>query len=82
MRLRGRQLQRAKWDILYTVCTRMAAVSAGVSESTLRLVEEDIPGASLTEPFESYTVTELSWWLLCRGISAPKSWKKAQVLSR
>ena len=40
---------------------RMAAVSAGVSESTLRLVEEDIPGTSLIEPFESYTVTELSW---------------------
>ena len=60
----------------------MAAVSAGVSESTLRLVEEDIPGASLTEPFASYTVTELSWSLLCCGISAPKSWKKARVLSR
>ena len=62
--------------------SRMAVVSGGLSESTLCLVEEDIPGASLTEPFESYTVTELSWWLLCRGIGAPKSWKKAQVLSR
>ena len=32
----------------YTICTRTAAVSAGVNESTLCLVEEDIPGASLT----------------------------------
>ena len=83
MRLHGQQLHRAKWDLPpYTVCTRTAALSAAVSESTLCLVEEDIPGASFTEPFESYTVTELSWWLLCRGISAPKSQKKAQVSSR
>ena len=83
MRLRGQQLHPGKWDLpSYTVCTRTAAVSATVSESMLRLVEEDIPGASLTELFESYTITELCWWLLCRGISAPKSWKKAQVLSR
>ena len=49
---------------------------------TLTLTEDDIPGASLREPFESHTVAELRWWLLCRGITAPTSWKKAQVVKR
>ena len=30
---------------------------------TLTLSEKDIPGASVREPFESYTVAELHWWL-------------------
>ena len=60
----------------------MATISADGSDTTLHLKEDDIPGASLTEPLESHTVTELSWWLLCRGISVPRSWEKAQVLRR
>lgn len=48
----------------------------------LALTEEDIPGAALSEPFDSHTVTELRWWLLCRGITVPTSWKKAQVVKR
>ena len=28
------------------------------------------------EPFISYTMPELSWWLLCHGISVPASLKK------
>ena len=48
----------------------------------LVLTEDDIPGASLTEPFESHTVAELRWWLLCRGITVPTSWKKAQVVKK
>ena len=31
---------------------------------TLTLTEDDIPGASLREPFESHTVAELRWWLV------------------
>ena len=60
----------------------MATGGTDGSDITLCLVEADIPGASLAEPFETHTVTELSWWLLCRGISTPKSWKKAQVVHR
>ena len=51
-------------------------------DAPLALTEEDIPGAVLAEPFESHTVTELRWWLLCRGITVPTSWKKAQVVKR
>ena len=36
----------------------------------------DIPGADLSEPFDSHTMPELRWWLLCRGIIVPTSWKK------
>ena len=49
---------------------------------TLTLTEDDIPGASLREPFESHTVAELRWWLLCRGITVPTTWKKVQVVKR
>ncbi len=48
----------------------------------LSLTEEDIPGASLTEPFEGHSTTELRWWLLYRWISVPTSWKKAQAVNR
>ena len=54
---------------------------ATVSNDIL-LVETDIPGASLSEPFETHTVSELTWWLLCRGVTVPKSWKKAQIVCR
>lgn len=49
---------------------------------TLTLTEDDIPGASLREPFERHTVAELRWWLLCRGITVPASWKKVQIVRR
>lgn len=39
----------------------------------------DIPGADLKEPFETHAMPALRWWLLCRGIRAPSSWKKQQV---
>ena len=44
------------------------------------LTEEDIPGAVLCEPLEAATVHSLKWWLLCRGIQCPSSWKKAQLI--
>ena len=52
------------------------------SNVNVALTEEDIPGACLSEPYELHTNTELRWWLLCRGISAPSSWKKAQLVER
>ena len=30
----------------------------------IKLTEDDIPGAALTEPLESHTVVALKWWLL------------------
>jgi hypothetical protein len=48
----------------------------------VKLTENDIPGASLSEPLETHTIPELKWWLLCRGIQPPTSLKKAQIISR
>ena len=41
-----------------------------VMTDLLELVEEDIPGAILSEPFEAHTNPSLRWWLLCRGVQA------------
>ena len=65
----------------------ISADSQGTSSDSIvgndvQLTENDIPGASLKEPFESHTVSQLRWWLLCRGIVAPTSWKKPQVIQR
>ncbi len=50
--------------------------------SEVTLTEEDIPGAKLSKPYDKHTVSALRWWLLCRGIKVPGSWKKQQVLDR
>ena len=50
--------------------------------TVVTLTPSDIPGAVLCDPFEQHTVVALRWWLLCRGIKAPTSWKKQQVVSR
>ena len=58
-------------------------MSACSSEAVVvTLTEEDIPGARLDEPFDRYTIPELKWWLLCRGIKAPTSLKKQQIITR
>ena len=51
-------------------------------EASVQLTECDIPGASLSEPMASHTVPQLRWWLLCRDIRVPTSWKKQKLLSR
>ena len=38
-------------------------------------------GATLEEPLDSETVPQLRWWLLCHGIQAPSSEKKAAVIN-
>ena len=58
----------------------MAEVSTELPEVTLSAA--DIPGADLCEPFDRHTVPALRWWLLCRGIKAPSSWKKQQLIDR
>ena len=55
------------------------ATTSGTSEE---LTESDIPGAILEEPLEKATVHALKWWLLCRGIKAPSSWRKAKLIER
>ena len=49
---------------------------------TIRLTEGDIPGAKLTGPMDCYTMAELKWWLLCRGVKVPNLWNKKQLISR
>ena len=57
----------------------MATTSGAVD---VVLIPADIPRADLSEPLESHTMPALRWWLLCRGITAPASWKKKQLIDR
>ena len=43
---------------------------------------EDIPGAVLTDPLDKHKIPSLRWWLLCRGITAPHSLKKKELIDR
>lgn len=53
-----------------------------VATAVDELTESDIPGATLHEPLESATVHALRWWLLCHGIQAPTSWRKAKLIEK
>ena len=50
--------------------------------STVDLVPSDIPGAEFSKPWEQQLMVALRWWLLCRGISVPTTWKKAKLIER
>ena len=52
------------------------------STDNVLFVEADIPGAALREPMEQHTNAQLTWWLLYRGIRAPTSWKKQQLVAK
>ena len=56
------------------------AVASGATD--LVLTPADIPGADLSQPFESHTMPALRWWLLCRGICVPSTWKKKKLIDR
>ena len=56
--------------------------SATTSGSEVTLTDEDIPGAKLSKPYIKHTMSALRWWLLCRAIKAPNSWKKQQLVDR
>ena len=60
----------------------MSAQKGGSGLHVVKLTAADIPGASLSEPFEVHAIPALRWWLLCRGVAAPQSWKKVQVIQR
>ena len=62
-----------------------SASKAGNSSShqdgeEITLIESDIPGADLAEPFEKYNIQDLRWWLLCRGVKVHMSIKKAALI--
>ena len=61
-----------------------ANASGAMATSTVEVLLEpaEILGADLKEPFEQHAMPALRWWLLCRGISAPSSWKKQQLVNR
>ena len=49
------------------------AITSWNEGDVVELTEHDIPGARLTGAKDGYTMSELKWWLLCRGVKAPKS---------
>jgi len=68
-----------------TNCSQdMVSVSSGIggTAATITLEPSDIPGAVLEESFEAHAMPALRLWLLCRGIKAPVSWKKKQLITR
>ena len=63
----------------------MAAVPDCVPKTSavvLTLEEEDVDGAAVEEPLDTRTIPQLRWWLLCHGIEAPSSDKKATLIER
>ena len=56
--------------------------TSSTAEVEVALTENDIPGASLQPPFEKHTMSELRWWLLCRGVTVASSQKKSQLIQK
>ena len=59
-----------------------SAPSTSGSAINVTLEESDIEGAALEDTLDSKTVPQLRWWLLCHGIQAPSSEKKAALIKR
>ena len=61
----------------------MAASASELVQSSekadITLTEDDIPAASRQPPFEKHTVSELRWWLLCRGVTVSTFLKEANI---
>ncbi len=58
-------------------------MDATTSSVVVTLTEDDIQGAKLDiSCLEKYTIPELQWWLLCRGITTSTSWKKSQYIAK
>ena len=53
-----------------------------IESFTVVLLPTDIPGEELSKPWEQHTMVALRWWLLCRGISVPTTWKKVKLIER
>ena len=54
----------------------MSVDTVDASQSSVGLNDTDIPGAHLDEPFETHNVAAPRWWLLCRGVRVPTSFRK------
>ena len=63
---------------------KRAEVSTTTSSSTVSvsLSAADIPGAYLSEPYETHAIPALRWWLLCRGLKVPTGWRKHQLIDQ
>ena len=66
--------------IWVTVCECM--ILSSDQATVIQLNTCDIPGVFVSKPIECYTMPELRWWLLCKGIKALASWNKKKLLSR
>ena len=64
------------------MASSLVAQKPSSSSVIVQLTEDDIPGAKLQEPLEAHAIPALQWWLLCRGIKAPSSWRKPQLIER
>ena len=62
--------------------TRDCEAAMDDNSSTVDLVLSNILGAELSKPWEQHPMVSLRWWLLCRGISMPTTWKKAKLIER
>lgn len=82
----GPELETSGHGLAAKVTTTELSVQAVVENITsvpqVKLSPTDIPGADLPKPFDQHTVSALRWWLLCRGIKVPTSWRKKQVIDR
>ena len=69
-------------DKIETIMASNEALTSRNEGDMVELIDDDIPGAKLTGAVDGYTMSELKWWLLCRGVKAPNSWNKKQLISR
>ena len=67
---------------MFVQTRRMACCVPTTSAVVLTLEEEDVDGAAIEEPLDARIIPQLRWWLLCHGIEAPSSDKKATLIER
>ena len=75
-------MDSSNYTNLLSVKSNAATSERPLQVKVVELNEDNIPGAHLSEPFESHNVQALKWWLLRRGIRAPSTWKKSNLISR
>ena len=86
--MRGVKIGDTATENEYESATNMSNGQARTGEATassscpvsVTLSASDIPGADLSEPWESHAVAALSWWLLCRGVKAPTGCRGKKLL--
>ena len=68
--------------VLRSLMANLGASSSAATPEPVVLTAADIPRTELSVPYEAHPVPALKWWLLCRGIKAPSSWSKQQLIER